>query len=232
MKYPILFCAFFASAFAFAQQKSSIDFVLGSAYTNTSNFLMSNNFEHKGKIVARMGIFPSIKVGNRVLLKTGLDLSSLGEHLKISELRHSSEFDIYTGAYTLDPSLPHALDLWHNHYFLEIPLVFRLPIGKSGAYFIETGLSPNFYLSTRTKYKDDLGERNTTFSKDTYFPEKVNFALILSFGRDFKLNQSWSFFLQPFFRYQFHLEKNYADTSFYGFGLDAGLRRFFSSKDK
>lgn len=221
---------------AFSQSNSSFDLVGGAEYTfrllqNTTDdpvmqiIIDQRERDEFGKLNFRGGFNYNRRLAGQLWLRTGLRWASAGYvYQDIDDLRWPSEFDPNTGAYTPDPSLPHELRLTKEYWFLEVPLAGRLEMGQGKLKpFVELGVSPHIYLTTRTRQVTDL-ETKQDFGADDVKP--LNLAGIVSVGFQYQATKRTALFFQPIFRY--HLTP-LADTPIrehlYNYGLELGVRK-------
>ena len=126
-----------------------------------------------------------------------------------------------------DPSLPHEIQLTHNYWFLEIPLALRFEFtNKKFSPFIESGISPSVYLTTRTTSVTDIGTDVTYQKNGTSDFTSMHLVGMVSIGTNFTVNEKFQLFGQATYRY--HLTK-LADAPIeehlYNYGIEIGVRR-------
>jgi len=221
----------------FSQINQSIDFVSGLDYSfrqlsNSSEdpiieLVKKNRDELEiGKLNWRIGFNYNNKLSSKIFLRTGIRLASVGYKTKKIGLRFGSQHD-GMGGFTPsnDPSLTSEIRLVTDYWFIEMPVAGRYEISqKKIAPFIEFGISPSIYLTTKNKSKTNLSS-NSEFDKEDIIK---NFHVVgfISFGINYSLNEKFQFFGQPVFRYHF---KELADTPIserlFNCGIEIGVRR-------
>ena len=238
MKIRLLFLFLSAPLFSFSQVKSSVDLVGGVEYSNRYLNNTSDDpaiqavFEQRkgeaGKMNFRVGFNYNRRLTDRWWIKSGLRLASVGyRSAKIDNLQWPSEFDPVTGAYTPDPTLPHELQTSTDYWFVEIPVMGRFEMGQ-GKWrpFVELGVSPLIYLSTRARQVTDIDAmssfRRNIFGNFNGFHLSGN----VSAGVLYLASERWTVFLQPVFRYHFTpLYDAAIREHLYNAGVEVGLRR-------
>lgn len=238
MKIKIAFILFLlVPLVSFGQLNSSIDFITGIEYSYRSlnmdpdssslpfNIIDLRNNRESGKANWRIGINYNKRLSNRFYLKTGLRLASVGyKGEKQTDLRWPSEIGPW--GYQYDPSLPHEMQLIYDYWFLEIPLAGRYVfLDKKFSPFIEVGISPSYYLTTKTKTITDIGN-STSFSRGGNSPfTNLHLVGVLSLGSNFTVNEKMQLFGQA--TYRRHLSKlvNASIKEYlYNIGMELGLR--------
>lgn len=236
----IIFSLVLIPIFLHGQSKSSVD-LIGSAdyvYRNLSSDAEDPNSvvsipdlidfmddHQKGRLKARFGFNYNRKINQKLFLKSGLRLATVGY---ITDSRASS-FDL------------EVAKLSTEHLFLEVPLVFRyevLQVDKISL-FIEVGFSPNIYLSTRTKNvtNGEITEDPLDFASFGAY-NRLHWVGSVSPGLNHTLNDNWQLFGQSIFRY--HFTRLINDSQFpmafniltkerlYSIGFELGIRRFLN----
>lgn len=221
----------------FCQINQSIDFVSGIEYsyrnlaTASQNEIMSVILESRdqtetGKLNWRIGFNYNQRLTNRIFLRTGLRIASVGyKGEKNTDLRWPSEHD-GNGGWVADPTLPRELQLVYDYWFIEVPIVGRFEMNqKKISPFVELGILPSYYMTTRTTEKTDIG-RNAQFDNgDVHNFNRVHFVGFLSFGMNYSLNDQLQFFGQPAFRYHFSkLVDAPISEHLLNFGVELGIR--------
>lgn len=222
--------------FAFGQKNLSIDVVGGIEYSyrafsgkdDLSGFLLDIRDREEGKINWRAGFNFNQRLTNKIYLKLGMRLASIGyKGEKMTDLRWGSEFD-GMGGWNPDPSLPHELQLIKDYLFIDLPIVGRYEFNqKKLAFFVETGIAPAFYLTTRTKSITDISTEKD-FNDDNDFDgfNQIHITGLISFGVNYSMNEQWQIFGQPIFRYHFtSLYDSVLKEHLYNAGLELGIRR-------
>lgn len=221
----------------FSQMNSSFDFIFGIENSYRSLKTSSEDPFIQGLIESRDGRESNImnwrigfnynkRLTTKLFLKTGIRLASVGyEDEKKTDLRWPSE--IGPNGYVFDPSLPHEIQLTHNYWFLEIPLALRFEFtNKKFSPFIESGISPSVYLTTRTTSVTDIGTDVTYQKNGTSDFTSMHLVGMVSIGTNFTVNEKFQLFGQATYRY--HLTK-LADAPIeehlYNYGIEIGVRR-------
>jgi len=238
MKAKFIIITFIAvPLFSFSQMNSTIDIIAGVDYSYRSLKLTSDatipidiiglrNSREIGKFNWRFGFNYNKKLSNKFFLKTGIRLAISGiKGEKQTDLRWPSE--ISSSGYEYDPSLPHELQLIHNYWFLEIPLAVRYEFtDKKFAPFIEAGISPSYYLTTKTTQINEF--ETTTITQRAEANQFVNLHLVgvISFGANYAINEKMQLFGQAVYRR--HLTKRVdalISEYLYNYGIEFGARR-------
>ena len=221
----------------FGQMNSSFDFIFG--IENSYRILKSSSEEPivQGILVDRdnrelkksnwrVGFNYNKRLSNNFVLKTGIRLASVGyKDEKKTDLRWPSE--IGPNGYMFDPSLPHELQLIRDYWFLEIPVAARFEITKKKfSPFLEFGVSPTVYISTRTKQITDIDTKVTYQRGGTSDYNNVHLVGFASLGVNYSLNDKFQLFGQGIYRY--HLTKLIdapIEENLYNYGVEVGVRR-------
>ncbi len=218
----------------FSQINQSIDFIGGIEYSYRNLTTSSNdatvlatlkNLDDKesGKFNWRIGFNYNRRLTNRLFLRTGLRLASVGyKGEKITGLHWGSEENG-----TTDPSLPHEIQVVADYWFAEIPIVGRFELNeKKLAPFFELGISPSIYLTTRTKEITDIGTDAKFRNNDANNFNKVHIVGFLSFGINYSINERFQFFGQPSIRYHFtKLADKPIEEYLFNYGIEIGIRK-------
>lgn len=229
---------FIIPTLGFGQINQSIDFISGIEYSyrklTTSSedefivgILDKRDNKESGKLNWRIGFNYNLRLTNKIFLKTGLRLASVGyKGEKRTGLKWGSEHD-GKGGWIPDPSLPHEIQMVHDYWFTTIPIAGRFEINqKKLSSFFELGVSPSIYMTTRTKIITDIGTDSDFQNGDVHNFNKLHIVGFVSFGMNYSLNDNFQFFGQPIVRY--HLTKM-ADAPIgeylYNFGMEIGVRR-------
>jgi len=221
----------------FGQINSSVDFIFGleSSYRtlkNTSddavvqNIIQIRNSTELNKLNWRFGFNYNKRLSTKFVLKTGIRLASVGYKFeKMTDLRWPSE--IGPNGYMFDPSLPHELELIQDYWFIEIPVAARFELSKKKfAPFIEMGVSPSIYMTTRTKTITDIDSKTTTQRGGTGDYNNMHLVGFTSFGVNYSLNDKFQLFGQGIYRYHFtKLVDAPIAENLYNYGLEIGVRR-------
>ncbi len=220
----------------FGQIKSSVDLMYGIDYTYRNLKTTSEDstvlgiFEkrqavEKGKLNWRFGFNYNQRLTNKVYIKTGLRLASIGyKGEKQTDLRWPSEN--VGGEYVFDPNLPHEVQLIYNYWFVEIPLALRFEyLDKKFTPFVEIGVSPSIFMTTKTISKTDI-DTSSSFSKgNNQNFNKFQMVGVVSMGMSYQISDKFQVFGQPSFRY--HLTKLVdapIEEKLYNYGLEIGIR--------
>ena len=223
---------------AFGQYNSSIGLIAGIEYSYRNLSAGSGNAvasliaarrddEETGKLNWRAGFNYNRRLSSRLFLKTGVRLASVGYEKENKSLQWPSEHNGAGGWAGPDPNLPRELRQTRDYWFLELPVAGRYELGgKKLTPFIEAGLSPTVYLTTRTKTVTDISTEVAFQSGEVYNFNTWHLVGQLSFGFNCDIGERLQLFGQPTVRY--HLTK-LADAPvgeyLYNFGIEAGVRR-------
>ncbi|MEM1119621.1 MAG: hypothetical protein AAGJ18_04190 [Bacteroidota bacterium] len=220
----------------FAQFRSSVDFVGSMDYSyrhlkNSNNApTVIENFERRqqeemGKINWRVGLNYNHPFSDRLFIKTGIRLASVGyKRGKTTGLRWGSEFD-GMGNWTPDPNLPHEIQDMVDHWLIEIPIIGRIELSDNQLKpFVEFGVSPHFYWKSRTKRVTDIDE-SVIFSNISFF-KSLQMVASLSMGMAYSINEKWEILGQPIFRYHLIKTSSFSfEEHLFNYGLELGIRR-------
>ena len=236
MKTKIFLILLIIPAFAFSQVKSTIDFVSGIEYsyrilktTNDeliTNVILDNREGETGKINFRLGFNFNQRLSEKIFLKSGVRLASVGyKGEKRTGLIWGSEIDPNLG-YQLDPNLPHESQFIHDYWFIEIPIIGRYEFNnRKITPFIEAGISPNVYITSKTKIKTDISSNVEFYDETKLNFNRMHLAVNLSFGLNYQLSPKWILFGQPVFRYHFtKLVEAPIKEYLYNYGIELGAR--------
>ena len=239
MKIRLLFLFLSAPLFSFSQVKSSVDLVGGVEYSyrylnNTSDdpiiqIIFDSRDGETGKMNFRGGFNYNRRLSKHLWIRSGVRLASIGYKFEKTELRWPSEYDPNTGEYTPDPTLPHELQAINDYWFLEIPVMGRFEMGE-GKWrpFVELGMSPNIYLTTRAKEVTDLSTKVSYLNNTMDNFNRLHFSGNLSIGMQYQATERLAVFLQPVFRYHFTpLYDAPIKEHLYNYGIEIGLRKGF-----
>lgn len=235
----LLSVIFLLPIIAISQINSSIDIIAGIEYSNralstaTSDvvntlIMEDRNDEESGKLNWRFGFNYNRKVGDKIFLKTGLRLASVGYNgQKNDDLRWPSQHDGNGG---FDPSAPNAfsdVQFVFDYWFVEVPIVGRYHLNdKKLSTFFEIGVAPSVYLTTRTKTITDTFESASFRRNNLEQFKNIQFVGLISAGMNYNLNEGIQIFGQPIIRY--HLT-NMADSPIkeylFNYGVELGVRK-------
>lgn len=222
----------------FSQMNQTIDFITGIEYSyrslSTSSEeefmvgIMENreNYE-RGKFNWRIGLNYNIRLSKHIFMKTGLRLASVGyKREKLTGLTWASEYD-ENGEWTSDPNLAHEIQIVHDYWFTEIPIALRFETNlRKLTPFFELGVSPSFYMTTRTKSITDIGTDSKFQNGDVHEFSKIHVVGLVSCGVNYTISDKFQFFGQPAFRY--HLTKianGLMSEHLYNYGIEIGIRK-------
>lgn len=233
-----------APTFLFAQAKSSIDFVGGVEYSyrtvglekdsDLPSIIVDVRDVEVANLNWRVGFNYARRLNQRFYLKSGLRLASVGYRLPTEGLRFWSMPDGMGGFIVTppNPDLPSEIAWSTNRWFLEVPVMGRLVLTENGKIspFVEAGVSPSFYLTTRNRVTTNLEDQveNTSDREDERF-NGLHFVGNLSFGLNYDLSPAYQLFGQAIMRY--HFTRTYdapVQENLYNYGLELGLRRLFN----
>lgn len=236
MKYNLIAILTLLPFLVFSQINLSVDLVTGIEYSYRSlrtsrvdpiviSILDGRNVE-TGKSNWRFGLNYNKRISAKFFLKTGLRLASIGyKGEKKIGLRWGSE--ITSMGWIPDPSLAHEIQLIHDYLFIELPIVGRYEFkGKKLSPFIELGVAPSYYLTTRTKKITDIGNESTFQKSPAPHFNSLQVVGLFSMGINYNLNENIQLFGQPIIRYHFSkLIEAPIEEHLYNFGIELGLRK-------
>jgi hypothetical protein len=222
---------------ASSQINSSVDFIFGieSSYRTlkTSSdeaivhtILQGRESRELSKLNWRLGFNYNKRLSSKFVLKSGLRLASVGyKDAKQIDLRWPSE--ISPNGYMKDPSLPHELQLVSDYLFVEIPLAARFEFNnKKVSPFLEMGVAPSIYITTKIKQITDLDTKSTYQRGGTSDYNNMHLVGFTAFGVNYLLNEKFQLFGQGIVRY--HFTKLYnapIEEHLYSYGIEMGVRR-------
>jgi len=231
----ILFMCF-ALCSSFGQSRNSFDIIVGVDRTfrtinanedsDLSVLQLSASDKEEAKFNWRFGANYNKSLTDNSYLKFGVRLSSIGYQVEeTSDLRFGSQHD---GEGGFDPDLNgdfSELSFNIDYLFIELPVSVGLikSINKF-SFYGEAGLSPNIYLTSRTKQvRGDESDSNFQNNPNT---RALHLSGVLNAGVAYQVNNSFSIFGQPSFRY--HLTKLAKDgiinEHLYSYGIEFGVR--------
>jgi len=226
---------------SFGQTNSTLDLVAGLEYSyrglSTSSkdeivigIMEKRNDKETGKLNWRAGFNYNRRLSNRFHLKTGIRLASVGyKGEKKTGLRYASEF-VTPDLWVPDPSLPHEVQFIYDYWFVEIPLVGRYELtNKKIAPFLELGIAPSAYVTTRTKTVTDLGtDVNFQDGVEAFNFNRFHLVGIFSVGVNFSVSEKVQLFGQPTLRYHLtQLADAAIEEHLFNYGIEIGARRKF-----
>jgi len=219
-----------------AQMNSSFDFIVGieQSYRSLSlapdafvpiNIIDLRDTNESAKFNWRIGFNYNKRLSNKFFLKSGIRLASVGyKGEKQTDLRWPSE--ISQEGYMYDPSLFHELQLVYNYWFIEVPLVARYEFSsKKFSPFLEAGVSPSYYLTTRTTTITDLGTSTTSMRGGNSPFTNLHLVGVLSLGANYDITDQMQLFGQVIYRRHFSkLVVAPIQEYLYNYGLEFGIR--------
>lgn len=221
-----------------AQMKHSVDLIGGVDYSyrhlSTSSedatvigIFDNRNNKESGKSNWRIGANYNLGLTEKIFLRTGLRLSSVGyKGEKRTDLRWPDETNVF-GEWVPDPNLPREVQIIYDYWFIDIPIVGRFEISEQSlSPFVELGMSPSIYVTRRTQSITDLGT-DTNFQKgNVHNFNRLHLVGFASAGLNYSITDTYQLFGQAAFRY--HLTKMVdAPISEYlfNYGIEFGIRR-------
>jgi len=219
-----------------SQINSSIDLISGVEYSyrvlypsgggSFGKMFIEVRKGEQSKFNYRYGLNYNRRLSDKFHLRTGIRFLQGGyKSKKITDLRWGSENS--GGAWVQDPNLPHEIQFIYNFLFLELPIVARWERkGEKFNLFLETGLAPTLYLTTKTRQITDLdaGEFETMFNESL---SQLQVVGLVSVGANYNLNKSIQLFAQPILRG--HLTQQVYNVGIkehlINMGIEFGLRR-------
>ncbi len=223
--------------FAFAQFNSSIDFVGGLEYsyrnlkapsgeTMLIDKIEERDSKEEGKRNWRIGINYNKRLTNRFYLKSGIRLASVGyKGETFTGLRWPEE--IGPDGYMPNPELPHEIQYIYDYRFVEVPIAGRYEFasGKLSPFF-EAGISPSYYLTTRTKSITDLGTSISSQRGGTSSNRDFHLVGAISIGSNYTISDNYQVFGQVAYRYHFtELYEAPISEHLYNYGMEIGIRK-------
>ena len=176
------------------------------------------------------GVHYALSVGPKTFLRTGLRLTGFGSATDVSTLRWGSQHGGGGGFDpTIDPGDPNAPTRRRtDHFFADVPLLLRRTLGGGVGWtpYVETGLLPGIYLTTRTLLENET-EKKVTYRDDTEDGmRRLHLGGALALGLSRSLGERYVLFVQPVFRYQLTAlaPARVRERPFSG-SLEAGVRR-------
>ena len=223
--------------FSFAQISSSIDLIAGIEYSyrnltvapNVIDLITtidSRNNREEEKLNWRFGFNYNKRLSSNLFLKTGIRLASVGyADEKRTDLRWPSE--IGPNGYVFDPTLPHEMQLIYDYWFLEIPLIGRYEFSnKKFSPFVEAGISPSYYLTTKTKTITDLDTNTTSQRGGNGSYSNLHLVGVIAVGANYSINEKFQLFGQGTYRRHFTKLVDAPIRGYlYNYGFEFGVRR-------
>jgi len=228
---------FIVSISSQAQTNNAFDIILGidRTYRNVNTTddsplaeqLLSSVEDEEAKFNWRFGANYRKGYSEKNYLKLGARISSLGYKRNYDGLRFGSQHDGMGGFDPdLDPDAPNDAKVYTNYLFFELPISFGVIQRKDKfSFFAEAGVSPNIYLTTRTKTIFDA-DPSTDSQRDPNV-RSANISALLAVGVSYHINDNFSIFGQPSFRYHFTtlVKDTVLKEYLYSYGVEFGLRR-------
>ena len=200
-------------------------YLSSSSEPSTLSIVDSRNEQERGNIKARFGFNCSIELAHNFFIKSGLRYANIGYILDKSDILLSSIDFIAAQENSLETVEQIGTV---DHFFFEVPIVVRYEFPKKMiSFFVEAGLSPYIYLTTKNKQTTETRVRTITGSV-TRDLDRLQIAGSISFGFNYDLNVKWQLFGQPIVRYHFTslTRGNPVKENLYTLGLELGVRRF------
>ncbi|PPK88503.1 hypothetical protein CLV84_1471 [Neolewinella xylanilytica] len=230
----LLLLVFSATGFA---QRSSVDVAGGVHYsyrtlsTDQDDGNVANpNEQENGILTGHLGIHYRRQLAERLFLRFGVRLSALGYASHHSGLRWGSQHDGAVGYDpALDPTLPASLAARKDLFFLELPLLVHRTFG-GGRWipFLEAGLLPGAYLTTRSRLSDPSREEVFYFDERQGGVHRFHLGAAFAVGTDCVLSDRYRLFVQSNLRYQLSpVADGPVRERLYAGGVSLGLRRTF-----
>lgn len=224
MKNLLIFCISTFPFLTIGQTISHIGVMGGLDFTYR---VLNNKYYNNeiGKLNYRFGVNYDLKISKRFWLETGLRFSSLGYNTKKKFLMYGGEYDVNTGIWSPDPSLPHEFQIGNDYFFLEIPINLKYQLGKNKWNpFLLIGISPNIYLTTKTTEITELYTKSYTDRSPLI--KNITYSVNIGFGFDYSLSEKYQLFVQPSFRYHFtKLNNGYKAEYLYSYGIELGVKK-------
>lgn len=229
--------------FGFSQSVSSIDLAGGIEYgyrnlqTNSTEDIHKQIYENReereiGNINWHLGANYNIVLVDQHLLRAGIQFSSLGYKTKELDLLWPSQHD-GNGGVIIDPDLTETAHFNYNYLFFEVPIAYRYEFKNKNKLspFIELGIIPSLYISTKTK----LVTESTTeieYSDNTNINfNRLHLAGRASLGFNYDISEKLQLFSQLLMRYHLSpIGDAIINEYLYNMGLGIGIRRKILSK--
>jgi len=220
----------------FAQQNSSIDFVggIGSSFRNLKITSTNTTFlgiherremEETPKANWRLGFHYNRPIANQIHFKTGIRLASFGfKGEKKTDLRWASCHD-GEGGFTPCTGGATEIQFVPNFLFLEVPIMARIAFNdKKWQPYIELGIAPALYLTTRTKVITNLDKE--VFTTQEGAANQFQLFGNAATGINYHLSTSWQFFGQLSFSYQLTpISDAPIKQHLFFYGMELGVRK-------
>jgi Outer membrane protein beta-barrel domain len=233
MKNVILLSLILLPFLMFSQSRSSIDFIVSPdiTYRIFNTFEGDNTFKRiydsleNANLGIHLGINYNHRISKKMYLSGGVHYSKMGYHIKKDNLIWGSEIDSTgSGIITIDPTLSHSVKFSYDYFLISFPIELRYLVSNNtfSPYF-KVGIAPAYNFYRRTKSTFDIGEDR--IQKD-YDISHLTAFLQIGIGLNLNLNEKWSVFAQPTFRYQLiAVKKNTSHRdNLYSIGIELGAR--------
>ena len=174
----------------------------------------------------RIGFNYNRKLSNRIFIKTGVRLANVGyKHQKVEGIRWPSE--ITPEGFMDDPTLPNIMQAFTNYSFIEVPLALRYEFNSTKfSPFVEMGVSPSYYLTTRIKTVTEIDSKVETyrgFNASEF--SNIHMVGVASVGTNYNLISTFQLFGQVAYRYHFtRLVEAPITEHLYNYGVELGVR--------
>jgi hypothetical protein len=244
MKKYLVYLFLWIPVVGFGQFKSSIDFVGGIGYSyrlldsKATAASLSPRFENRekevGKISHRYGMNFNHRISYNIYFKTGVRYAKVGYKSEVKKFLFANDLqnDIASG----DTGFFSIRDFQENYSytFWEIPLMIRYEFkNQHFTPFFEIGLSPNFYVNTKTQQLLDEETFGTFTNETSDNISTISMVGSLSFGLNYPLNRHFQLFTQPIIRYHLtNFTKNIEQENLYNFGIEIGVRVALGTRSK
>ena len=159
------------------------------------------------------GLSLLMKLGNRLVLESGILFADMGERTKRMELTYIPP----------KPERPNAIRRTHHYLYMDVPVRMNYYfIKKRLAWYVGAGISAKvaltYRLVARLEYSD--GSTETTSSTDAELLKRLNVAATAGMGLSYALSQCLAIRLEPTFR---HAIKPNVDKPIKGYLYSAGV---------
>lgn len=167
------------------------------------------------------GLNLAIKINKRITLETGILYSDKGEKTKTYTV------DEIVPQGQINPFVPRKITFYYHYIYLDIP--FKLNyylLNNRTRIFLTAGISPNIFLTCKTKstteYKDGHTTTHTSTSSSDY--RIFNLSIIAGAGLSYDLTSKLYFNIEPTYRRSItSIVDAPIKTYLYSIGLNTGL---------
>jgi hypothetical protein len=167
------------------------------------------------------GLNLALKISKRIILETGLLFSDRGE-----KTHKYSLFALDTLG-QLNSEVPIKITYFFHYLYLEIPLKIKYCIlNRRMKVFISGGISPNIFLTQKTRYIAEYldGHTNTHTSTSSSDYRILNLSIIASAGMSYDVTSRLYFTIEPTYRRSIiSIVDAPIKTFLYSIGLNTGL---------